>query len=79
VNRDLVTGGHDRLQRLRVHLRIQGLDEERRIHLPGREEVEQSWKHVHDGEVLPYRHLWRPHAELELGSLPEVVERYRHD
>ncbi len=79
VNSDLVAGSHDRVQRLWVHLRIQPLDEERRLHFPSREQVEQPRKDVYDGEVLPFGHLCWPHAKLELSSLAEVVERHRHD
>jgi hypothetical protein len=66
------------VQSVRVHLRVHALDEERRLHAPRREQVEQPREHFDDGEVLPFGHVRRPHAELELGGLAEVVERHRH-
>jgi len=49
------------------------------VHAVGREEVEQARKDFHDAEVLALRYILRPHAELQLSSLAEVVERHRHD
>ncbi len=79
VHGHLVTGARDRLQRLWVHLRVQALHEERRPQAVARELLEQARKDFRDREVLAHRHLRRPHPQLELRGLAEVVERDRHD
>ncbi len=45
---------------------------------PRGKQVEQAREYFDDGEVLPDGHVRRPHAQLELGRLAEVVERHRH-
>ena len=61
-------------QGVRIELRVEALDEERRSQPRRVERVEQPRQRPRDGVVPPERLVLGPPAALEVGGLAEVVE-----